>query len=154
MAGVAVGEAIPPGTAILLPTEFSQFNLPGLQTIMGAARFNLLESGVVLTIWLGDGDYSLGDAGIQNLFNPNTGIEIGGVDVLTVHISPKAISAVGQNANPFAGFNHGHYLSSTALGLNKDCAFDPASSATNEPAHRNFLPARQAAVQVSALLWT
>jgi hypothetical protein len=153
MAGVAVGEAIPSGTVILLPTEFSQFNLTGLQTIMGPARFNLLESGSVLTIWLGDGDYSLGDAGVQNLFNPTTGIEIGGVDVLTVHISSKAISPEGQNANPFGGFNHGHYLSSTALGLNKDCAFDPTSSATNEPAHRNFPAARQAAVEMSALLW-
>jgi len=153
MAGVAVGEAMSPGTTILLPAEFSQFNLTGLRTIMGDARFNLLESGVVRTIWLGDGDYSLGDAGIQNLFNPSTGIEIGGANVLTVHIPSKSISSVGQNANPFAGFNHGHYLSSTALGLNKDCAFDPASSATNEPAHRNFPAARQAAVEMSTLLW-
>jgi len=45
-------------------------------------------------------------------------------------------------------------LSSTALGLNKDCAFNPTASPTDEPAHRNFLPARQAAVQMSGLLWT
>jgi len=154
MAGVAVGEAMPPGTAILLPVDFSRFNLTGLRTIMGDARFNLLESGEVLTIWLGDGDYSLGDAGVQNLFNPNTGLDIGGADVFGLHISSKSISSVGQNANPFAGFNHGHYLSSSALGLNKDCAFDPASSATNEPAHRNFPAARQAAVEMSTLLLT
>ncbi len=151
MAGVGVGQAIPPGTAVPLPADFSQFNLLGLQTFMGDARFNLLESGEVRTIWLGDGDYSLGDAGILNFFNPNTGIEIGGADVLGLHISAQSVSSVGQNANPFPGFNHGHYLSSTALGLNKDNA--PASP-TDEPAHQNFLPARQAAVQMSALMWT
>jgi len=108
----------------------------------------------VLTIWLGDGDYSLGDAGIQNFFNPGTGIEIGGIDLLGVHIPAVAISSVGQNANPFPGFTHGHYLSSTALGLNKDCAFDPTATPTDEPAHRNYLPARQAAVEMSAMMWT
>jgi len=154
MTGVAVGQAIPAGTVVLLPADFSQFNLPGLQTFMGDARFNQLESGEVRTIWLGDGDYSLGDAGIQNFFNPNTGIVIGGADVLGLHISSQSISSVGQNANPFPGFNHGHYLSSTALGLNKDCAFNPTVTPTDEPAHRNHLPARQAAVQMSGLLWT
>lgn len=154
MAGVAVGVAIPPGAAVLLPADFSQFNLPGLQTLMGAARFNRLESGEVRTIWSGDGDYSLGDAGIQNFFNPKTGIEVGGSDLFGLHISTVTVSSVGQNANPPPGFNHGHYLSSTAMGLNKDCAVDPSSSATTEPAHVNYLPARQAAVQVSALMWT
>ncbi|HXJ75551.1 MAG TPA: hypothetical protein VNM37_22030, partial [Candidatus Dormibacteraeota bacterium] len=38
MAGVAVGVAIAPGTAIVLPADFSQFNLAGLRTIMGDAR--------------------------------------------------------------------------------------------------------------------
>ncbi len=153
MAGVGVGQAIPSGTAILLPTNFFQFNLTGLQTLMGAARFNLLESGDVFTIWLGDGDYSLGDAGIYNSFNPNTGIEIGGVDLLGLHIPAVMIPSGGRNPNPFPGFNHGHYLSSTALGLNKDSAFDPTISPTDEPAHRNYLPARQAAVQMSTLMW-
>ena len=102
----------------------------------------------MLTIWLGDGDFSLGDAGVQNFLNPNTGIEIGGVHLLGLNIPAVAVSSVGQNANPFPGFTHGHYLSSTALGLNKD------NDSTDEPAHRNFLPARQAAVQVSALMWT
>jgi hypothetical protein len=151
MAGVEVGQAIPPGTVIPLPTDFSQFNLPGLQTLMGDARFSRLESGEVLTIWLGDGDYSLGDAGIQNFFNPSTGIEIGGSGLFGLNIPAVAISSVGQNANPFLGFNHGHYLSSTALGLNKD---NPSASATDEPAHRNYPSARQAAVQMSALMWT
>jgi hypothetical protein len=151
MAGVGVGQAIPPGTAIPLPTDFSQFNLPGLQALMGAVRFNLLESGDVHTIWLGDGDYSLGDAGIPNFFNPNTGMEIGGIDLLGLHIPAVTISSVGQNPNPFPGFNHGHYLSSTALGLNKD---GPSASPTDEPAHRNYLFARQAAVQMSSLVWT
>jgi hypothetical protein len=150
MAGVGVGEAIPAGTTVPLPA-FAEFNLAGLQTLMGDARFNLLESGEVLTIWLGDGDYSLGNAGIQNFFNPSTGIQIGGIDLLGLHISTASVSPAGRNANPFPGFNHGHYLSSTALGLNKDNA--PASS-TDEPAHRNFLPARQAAVQMSGLMWT
>jgi len=154
MAGVGVGEVIPPGTAVPLPADFSQFNLPGLQTLMGPARFNLLESGEVRTIWLGDGDFSLGDAGIQNFFNPNSRIEIGGSDLFGLSIPAVAISSVGQNPNPFTGFNHGHYLSSTALGLNKDCAFNPTASPSDEPSHRNFLPARQAAVQMSALLWT
>ena len=150
MAGVAVGQAIPPGTAIPVPADFSQFNLAGLQTLMGAARFNMLESGDVLTIWLGDGDYSLGDAGIQNLFNPNTAIEIGSIDLLGLHVPAVPIPALGRNPNPFPGFNHGHYLSSTALGLNKD---RPPASPADEPSHSNFLPARQAAVQVSALMW-
>jgi len=151
MAGVEVGQAIPPGATIQLPTDFSRFNLQGLQTLMGATLFNRLESGEVLTIWLGDGDFSLGDAGVQNFFNPNTGIEIGGVTVLGLNIPSRSVSSVGQNASPFPGFNHGHYLSSTALGLNKD---NPSTSATDEPAHRNYLPARQAAVQMSALMWT
>ena len=150
MAGVGVGQAIPPGTVIPVPADFSQFNLPGLQTLMGAARFNLLESGDALTIWLGDGDYSLGDAGIMNFFNPDTAIEIGAIDLLGFHIPAVPIPSVGQNPNPFPGFNHGHYLSSTALGLNKD---NPSASLTDEPAHRNYLPARQAAVQMSALMW-
>jgi hypothetical protein len=151
MAGVGVGQPIPLGTPILLPADFSQFNLPGLQQVMGPARFKLLESGEVLTIWLGDGDFSLGDAGVQNFFNPNTGIELGGIDLLGLQIPPVAVSSVGQNANPFPGFSHGHYLSSTALGLNKDI---PSASAIDEPAHQNFFAARQAAVQMSALLWT
>ena len=151
MAGVAVGQAIPAGTTIPLPTDFSQFNLPGLQSLMGAMRFNQLESGDVLTIWLGDGDFSLGDAGIQNFFNPSTGIEIGGIDLFGLNIPAVTVPSVGQNPNPFPGFNHGHYLSSTALGLNKD---NPSESSTDEPAHLNFLHARRAAVQVSVLLWT
>ena len=150
MGGVSVGQAIPSGTIIPGPADFSQFNLLGLQTLMGAARFNLLESGDVLTIWLGDGDYSLGDAGIQNIFNPDTAIEIGTIDLLGFHIPAVPIPSVGRNPNPFPGFHHGHYLSSTALGLNKD---HPLTSPVDEPAHRNFLPARQAAVQVSALMW-
>src|ERR1043166_9612324 len=150
MAGVGVGQAIPPGTAILLPADFSQFNLPVLQALMGAARFNLLESGAVLTIWLGDGDYSLGDAGVQNFFNPSSGIEIGGVDLFGLHLSSRTVSPGGQNANPLQGFNHGHYLSSTALGLNKD---NPPASPAAEPAHQNYLPARHAAVQMSSLMW-
>jgi hypothetical protein len=154
MAGVGVGQGIPPDTAALLPTDFSQFNLPGLQTFMGAGRFNLLESGEVLTIWLGEGDFSLGDAGIQNFFNPNTGIDIGGIELFGLNIPAVTTSSVGQNSNPFPGFTHGHYLSSTALGLNKDCAFDPAATPTDEPAHRNYLPARQAAVEMSAMMWT
>ena len=154
MAGVGVGQEIAPGTVVLLPADFSQFNLPGLQNVMGDARFNLLESGEVRTIWLGDGDFSLGDAGVQNFFNPDSGIEIGGSDLFGVSIPAVAISSVGQNPNPFTGFNHGHYLSSTALGLNKDCAFNPTASPPDEPSHRNFLPARQAAVQMSALVWT
>ena len=80
-------------------------------------------------------------------------VQIGGSTLFGLDIPSVGISAVGVNANPFTGFNHGHYLSSTALGLNKDFAFDP-TSATNEPAHRNYLPARQAAVQMSALMWT
>lgn len=152
MAGVAVGQAIPAGAVIPLPTDFSQFNLAGLQTIMGAARFNLLESGEVLTIWLGDGDYSLGNAGIQNFFNPITAIEVGGSALFGLNIPSISIASVGKNASPLPGFTHGHYLSSTALGLNKDSAPDPSAS-TDEPAHLNFLPARQAAVQVSSLLW-
>jgi hypothetical protein len=151
MAGVGVGQPIPAGTAILLPTAFSQFNLAGLQTLMGDARFSLLESGEVLTIWLGDGDYSLGDAGVQNFFNPSTGFELGGVDLLGFHIPTATVRSVGHNANPFPGFNHGHYLSSTALGLNKD---NPSASLADEPSHQNYLPARQAAVQVSGLMWT
>ena len=153
MAGVAVGQPIPPGTVIPVPTDFSQFNLAGLQTLMGSARFNQLESGDVLTIWLGDGDYSLGDAGILNLFNPDTAIEIGAIDLLGLHIPAVTIPAAGSNPNPFSGFNHGHYLSSTAVGLNKDCPFDPTLVPADEPSHRNHLPARQAAVQVSALIW-
>ena len=153
MAGVAVGQPIPPGTAIPVPADFSQFNLPGLQTLMGAARFNRLESGDVLTIWLGEGDYSLGDAGIQNAFNPDTTIEIGTIDLLGFNIPAVTIPSVGRNPNPFPGFNHGHYLSSTTIGLNKDCPFNPAAVPADEPSHRNYLPARQAAVQVSALMW-
>lgn len=153
MAGVAVGQAIPAGTVIPVPTDFSQFNLAGLQTLMGAARFNQLESGDVFTIWLGDGDYSLGDAGIQNVFNPDSAFEIGGLDLFGIQIPAVVIPAAGQNPNPFPGFNHGHYLSSTALGLNKDCAFNPAAVPADEPSHKNFLPARTAAVQVSALMW-
>ena len=151
MAGVGVGQPIPPGTVIPLPADFSQFNLAGLQTLMGAARFNQLESGDALTIWLGDGDFSLGDAGILNFFNPNTGIEIGGFSLLGLNIPAVSIPALGSNPNPFPGFNHGHYLSSMALGLNKDA---PMASLTDEPAHVNYLPARQAAVQVSSLMWT
>ena len=150
MAGVSVGQAIPPGTIISVPADFTQFNLPGLQTFMGSTRFNLLESGDVFTIWLGDGDFSLGNAGILNVFNPDTAIEIGTIDLLGFHIPAVAIPAIGQNPNPFPGFNHGHYLSSTALGLNKD---KPSDSVTDEPSHRNHLPARQAAVQMSALMW-
>ncbi|MDB6066090.1 MAG: hypothetical protein JWR26_2298 [Pedosphaera sp.] len=151
MAGVAIGQAIPAGTVIALPTTFAQFNLAGLQTVMGTARYNALESGEVRTIWLGDGDYSLGDAGIANFFNPSTGIEIGGIDLFGLSIPSVAISSVGHNANPFPGFNHGHYLSSTALGLNKDT---PSLSPTDEPSHRNHLQARQCAVQMSTLLWS
>ena len=151
MAGVGVGQAIPAGITIPLPTDFSQFNLSGLQALMGATRFNRLESGEVLTIWLGDGDFSLGDAGIQNFFNPSTGIEIGGIDLFGLNIPPVMVSSGGQNANPFPGFSHGHYLSSTTLGLNKD---SPPASSTDEPAHLNFLFARRAAVQMSAMMWT
>lgn len=151
MAGVSVGQAIAPRKFIPLPADFAHFNLPGLQAVMGTSRFNLLESGDVFTIWLGEGDYSLGDAGILNLFNPDSGIMIGGVDLFGLPVPPVAIPALGRNPNPFPGFNHGHYLSSTALGLNKDM---PSASAADEPAHRNFLPARQAAVKMSALLWT
>jgi hypothetical protein len=150
MAGVSVGQGIPPGTIIPVPVDFSQFNLTGLQTLMGSARFNLLESGEVLTIWLGDGDFSLGNAGIQNVFNPNTAIEIGGVDLLGYHIPAVTIPAAGQNPKPFPGFNHGHYLSSAAVGLNKD---GPSTSSADEPSHQNYLPARQAAVQMSTLMW-
>jgi hypothetical protein len=154
MAGVGVGQAIPPATVVLLPPDFSRFNLPGLQTVMGTARYNLLESGEVRTIWLGDGDFSLGDAGIQNFFNPNSAINIAGIDLLGIHISGVGISSVGQNPNPVTGFGHGHYLSSTALGLNKDCAFNPMASPADEPSHQNYLPARQAAVQMSGFLFT
>lgn len=151
MAGVSVGQPIPPGTVIPLPADFSQFNLAGLQTVMGSARFNQLESGDALTIWLGDGDFSFGNAGIQNFFNPDTEIAIGGFNLLGFDIPAVSIPALGSNPNPFPGFNHGHYLSSTALGLNKD---GPSASLSDEPAHVNFLPARQAAVQVSSLMWT
>src|SRR6185436_8202198 len=63
MAGVAIGQPIPAGTLIPLPASFSQFNLAGLQAVMGSQRFAQLESGDVFTIWLAEGDYSLGDAG-------------------------------------------------------------------------------------------
>jgi hypothetical protein len=151
MAGVEVGQQIPDGVAIPVPATFAQFNLAGVQTLMGDARFNRLESGEVRAIWLGEGDFSLGDAGVQNFFNPNTGIEIGGSDLFGIHIPAVAISSVGKNPNPLVGFTHGHYLSSTALGLNKD--YPPTSPGT-EPAHLNYLAARQAAVQTSALLWS
>lgn len=153
MAGVTVGQAIPPGTVIPVPTDFSQFNLAGLQTLMGATRFNQLESGDVFTIWLGEGDYSLGDTGILNVFNPDTAFQIDGLDLFGIQIPAVVVPAAGQNPNPFPGFNHGHYLSSTALGLNKDCAFNPAAIPADEPSHKNYLPARTAAVQVSALVW-
>src|SRR6185503_12462928 len=103
--------------------------------------------------WLNEGDYSLGDAGILNLYNPATSFQIGGVDLFGFNLPPVTVPALGRNPNPFPGFNHGHYLSSTALGLNKDCPFDPAVTPTDEPAHRNFPAARQAAVQISSLLW-
>src|SRR4029077_8930778 len=108
---------------IPVPTNFAQFNLTGVRVIMGDARFAQLESGDVFTIWLAEGDYSLGDAGIFNPFNPATATQLGGVELFDIQVPAVSIPALGRNPNPFPGFHHGHYRSSTALGLNKDCPF-------------------------------
>ena len=106
MAGVAVGQPIAPGTVIPLPTNFSQFNLIGLRAIMGETRFAQLESGDVFTIWLNEGDYSLGDAGILNPYNPATSFEIGGVDLFGFNLPSVTVPALGNNPNPFPQPSH------------------------------------------------
>ena len=152
MAGTTVGTAIPatvdPNGVTLPPGGFQGFTEAGLRGVLGDARFADLESGAVKTIWLGEGDFCLGDAGVTSVFNPKAGFTIGPVDFGPVKLGAITVGTTGRNPAPPAGFRFCHYRTSAQPGLNKD---EPG---TGEPSHVNFPWAAATATREAALLWT
>jgi hypothetical protein len=151
MAGVPVGTPIPatidPKTGIPVPPGFDDFSRAGLQTALGATRFADLESGAVRTIWLGEGDFCLGDGPVFSVFNPKAGFSIGPRDFGPVKIPKIDIRVIGSNPGPPPGFRFCHYTTSTTMGLNKD------HPGAEEPSFQNFPWAAGAATREAAYLW-
>lgn len=160
LAGVAVAQPIPKGTKIPVPQQRTDFSLhgkvmgkgtgTGLAGILGD-KFRRLESGASNAIWLGEDDYCLG-----SLYNPRTSF--------TVSITPEVTRALGlprirfttpggKNPRPPKGLNYCHYPTSANPGLNKDEPVDPRQPKASEPSHVNHPFARQAAEDMTAVLW-
>ena len=142
MAGVPVGRPIPKGTRIEVPATFDEFSPQGLRRFMGDERYGRLETGAVAAIWLNEGDFCLGSP-----YNPSSTIQVAlslGVQALASGAGggSMTLGSGGTNPNPPPGFNYCHYQTETTVGLNKD-----------DPDSLNHAPARQAALDVSALLW-
>ena len=152
MAGVAVAQPIPAGTRIPVPQRRADFGVPGLTRQMGAARLGKLESGAANAIWLGEGDYCLG-----SLYNPKTNFKVSIPEAITNAIGVPRISfttpAIGTNPNPPSGLNYCHYHTSTNPGLNKDEPVNPKKPSASEPSYVNHPFARQAAEDMTAVLW-
>ncbi len=150
MAGVEVEQPIRKGTKIPVPQRRADFGTKGLRAIMGAQRYARLESGSAAAIWLGEGDYCLGSP-----YNPDTKftLRIPALIADTLGV-PRLLSTprIGRNPRPPTGLNYCHYPSKTVggvrtAGLNKD---EPGNK---EPSHVNHPYARQAAEDMTAVLW-
>jgi hypothetical protein len=147
-AGVPVGTPIPAGTVVPVPATFDEFSLDGFRRLLpqerpqiGGTTFDELESGAVLTRWLGEGDFCAG-----NFFNP-----AGGSIKVKLPIA-VSLPGGGRNPDPPSGFRYCHYTTKSTVGLNKDepTAKDPAK---NELSYANHEVAVKAALQMSILLW-
>jgi Heterokaryon incompatibility protein Het-C len=152
LTNTAVGSQIPatvdPANGVPLPAGgFESFTETGLRGVLGDARFADLESGAVRTIWLGEGDFCLGDAGVTSVFNPKATFTIGPVDFGPVKLGAITIGTTGRNPAPPPGFRFCHYRTSAAMGLNKD---EPG---TAEPSHANYPWAAGTATREAALLF-
>ena len=152
MAGVAVAQPIPAGTRIPAPARRGDWNGEGVKKLMGAVRYRKLESGAANAIWLGEGDYCLG-----SLYNPNTKRTVTIPASITKKLGLSAIKlaipAIGTNPRPPAGLNYCHYPTSANPGLNKDEPVDPRRPKAAEPSFVNHPFARQAAEDMTAVLW-
>jgi hypothetical protein len=150
MAGVEVEKPIKKGARIPVPQRRGDFSVQGLHTLMGAERHRRLESGSAAAIWLGEGDYCLGSA-----YNPDTKFTFRVPALIAETLDlPRQFSTprVGKNPRPPKGLNYCHYPSKTVKGvrtpgLNKD---EPGNK---EPSHVNHPFARQAAEDMTAVLW-
>lgn len=153
MAGVEVGQPIG-GVDIPVPPDWSQFSLAGLRSVMGETRFARLQTGEVLTYWLGEGDA----CGGANFFNPmDLSRKVKAFSVLTLSIPGFIIGSnmAGSNRGTSDGFEFCHYDTRTAEGegapgLNKDHG---CTETCAEPQLINHGKAREAATDVALLLW-
>jgi hypothetical protein len=150
MAGVDVEQPIRKGTRIRVPQRRADFSMKGLRAILGAQRYAKLESGSAAAIWLGEGDYCLGSP-----YNPDTKLTFSIPRLIADTLGlPRQLSTprIGRNPRPPKGLNYCHYPSKTVNGvrtpgLNKD---EPGNK---EPSHVNHPFARQAAEDMTAVLW-
>jgi hypothetical protein len=152
MAGVQVAQPVPAGTRIPVPGRRGDWSGAGLKKLMGAGRYRMLESGAANAIWLGEGDYCLGSA-----YNPRTKrtVTIPASITKRLGLSPirLEIPAIGTNPRPPAGLRYCHYPTSANPGLNKDEPVDPGRPRAAEPSFVNHPFARQAAEDMTAVLW-
>lgn len=136
---------------IPVPTNYNDFSLGGIQSLMGAsgADSSNLQSGAVVTIWLGEGDYC---ASTHSFFNPTISSTqvLPSFSVGSLFTFPGfSIGGGGAGAAPPPGFDFCHYQTATAMGLNKD---EPISE-SHEAQAVNFDYARSAAERMAEALW-
>ncbi len=153
MAGVPVGTSIATATSLKpedvpVPASWDKFTLDGMRELMGDQRFAQLESGAVYTIWLGEGDFCMGDK-VTSLFNPAGGFKFYALPFVPIIGGMTIKIPGGWNTNPpsASGLYYCHYQTSGAMGLNKD---EPKP---DEASHANFEYAKSAAARASELLW-
>jgi hypothetical protein len=151
MGGVAVEQPIKRGTRIPVPQRRTDFGFEGLRQLMGTKRFAKLESGATNAIWLGEGDFCLGSP-----YNPDTQVTVtipssiaSFFGVSRTYATPR----VGKNPRPPQGLSYCHYASVDIPGIGRTPGLNKDEPGDAEPSHVNHPFARQAALDMTAVLW-